>query len=72
MLLPPSDHERAACADADPDLFFDSKAAARRICASCPILEACQKWSLAFPGRLHGVIGGLTEGERRRLRSRAS
>jgi WhiB family redox-sensing transcriptional regulator len=62
----------AACADADPDLFFpdDMKSArvnirlAKLICRGCQVNAACL--SLALAGHEAGVWGGLTEDERRR------
>ena len=57
----------ALCAEVDPELFFPEKgsspAAAKAICAACSVAELC----LATFGPLvdHGVVGGLTAGERR-------
>lgn len=66
---------RAACTDADPELFFPpdgaSVAAARRICSGCPVQFECLKHALAAPEKW-GVWGGLTEAQRRRLRPRTS
>lgn len=70
---------RAACGDADPDLFFDrpvreSRAArkkrrdrAKRICATCPLQRDCLEHAVEFPEKT-GVWGGLDEDERRRVR----
>jgi len=66
---------RAACASADPELFFpisDSGPALRQvarakaICARCPIQRECLSYALAA-GSIQGVWGGMTEEERRRL-----
>lgn len=66
---------RASCRNADPEIFFPTAeagpqleaevAAARAVCGGCPVRPAC----LAFAReRLpHGIAGGLTPGERRRL-----
>jgi WhiB family redox-sensing transcriptional regulator len=63
----------AACAGADPDWFFPEKrdpwkvANAKRVCNGCPVLEPCRDY--AMPKRLlDGIWGGLTAGERDRLR----
>lgn len=62
---------RAACATADPDLFFpdsDTPAAriaeAKKICASCPVREACLKDAIRR-GETEAICGGLTGPERR-------
>ena len=53
----------AACADADPDLFFPepgdeaAEAAARAICASCPVRPACYAGAVAR-GERWGIWGG--------------
>ena len=68
----------AACRDADPDVFFpdgDVRAAreqvktAKLICRGCPVKIICLSWALDS-GQEHGIWGGLTEDERRRLRRR--
>ena len=68
----------AACRDADPDLFFpggDASSAlaqvksAKLICRGCPVRITCLSWALDS-GRQHGIWGGLTEDERRRLHRR--
>jgi WhiB family transcriptional regulator, redox-sensing transcriptional regulator len=62
------------CRDMPPSVFFPSDGlgvqAAQRICADCPVAEACLEYALA--NRIdHGVWGGRSERERRRiLRSR--
>lgn len=63
----------AACAapDVDPDLWHSDKPAherhAKTICASCPLLAPCQDHGLTAR-EAHGVWGGLTEADRRRIR----
>ena len=66
----------AACADADPDLFFpvgesDSAAEqverAKAVCRSCSVESQCLEWALNT-NRTSGVWGGTDEEERRRLR----
>lgn len=60
----------AACADEDPDLFFSgddaSVRAAKQVCATCPVRQQCLETALAV-NEMHGIWGGMAEGERRRL-----
>jgi WhiB family transcriptional regulator, redox-sensing transcriptional regulator len=69
---------RAACASADPELFFPISysgpalrqvARAKAICARCRIQQECLRYALAA-GSIQGVWGGMTEEERRRLARR--
>jgi WhiB family redox-sensing transcriptional regulator len=58
------------CAHQSPATFFPSDGVgvevARRICASCPVKEACLEHALS--NRIdHGVWGGASERERRRI-----
>jgi WhiB family redox-sensing transcriptional regulator len=61
--------DAAACADADPELFFPERNSyareAKAICAECPVLEACRDYAMRSPVGLAGVWGGTTEQERR-------
>jgi hypothetical protein len=68
--------DRAACRDTDPELFYPAAesgptrhaqvAAAKAVCARCPVRTECLTEALArIP---YGIAGGLTEHERRRLR----
>jgi WhiB family redox-sensing transcriptional regulator len=66
---------KAACRDVDPELFFpkpgQNVASAKRICASCPVRMPCLEFALTAVSTSvddHGVYGGTTERERRRLR----
>jgi WhiB family redox-sensing transcriptional regulator len=68
----------AACRDADPELFFPEAGTggarakvktARLICRGCPVSATCLNWALDT-GQEAGIWGGLTEGERHRLRRR--
>jgi WhiB family transcriptional regulator, redox-sensing transcriptional regulator len=48
--------------------------AAKHVCQSCPVLDACREWALG-QRTLFGVLGGMTPGERgaeRRRRKRAA
>jgi WhiB family redox-sensing transcriptional regulator len=69
---------RAACATADPELFFPISRAgpalrqvamAKAVCARCEIQQACLGYALDA-GSVQGVWGGTTEQERHRLRRR--
>ena len=62
--------ERRRCRDMDSAIFFPSDGvgvqAARRICVECPVKAACLEHALAQ--RIdHGVWGGTSERERRRI-----
>jgi WhiB family redox-sensing transcriptional regulator len=70
----------AACNGPEASLFFPSgmerrearvvrERAAKRICATCPVRSQCLEYALAAQER-HGVWGGMTEIERRRLTAR--
>lgn len=61
------------CAHQSPSLFFPSDGVgvevARRVCADCPVKEPCLEYALAH--RIdHGVWGGCSERERRRILKR--
>lgn len=66
----PAWQQDAACADEDPELFFagDDEAVeqAKAVCAVCPVRTECLETALAV-NEMHGVWGGMAEGERRRL-----
>jgi WhiB family redox-sensing transcriptional regulator len=65
---------QAACATADPEIFFtagaESDAAAKQYCTACPVRNSCSDYALAAREEF-GVWGGLTEGERKTLLSKA-
>jgi WhiB family redox-sensing transcriptional regulator len=63
-----------SCRTADPRLFFhpegergparrDRDAAAKSVCAACPVMQECRRHALAVR-EPYGVWGGLTEDER--------
>ncbi|WP_278195763.1 WhiB family transcriptional regulator [Streptomyces cylindrosporus] len=67
--------ERAACRDADPDTFFppaggaeasDREAAAKRLCARCPVTRECLREALQHEEGT-GIWGGLSVRERREV-----
>jgi hypothetical protein len=72
--------DHAICRDADPDLFFpigygapvlqDQIAAAKTVCANCPVTADCLAWALRV-GEPDGIWGGTTPEERRYLRREA-
>lgn len=68
----------AACRDEDPELFFPvsdlgpgarQAEQAKAVCAGCPVRAECLEYALEN-GLDYGIFGGLTEQERRRVRSR--
>lgn len=64
---------RGLCANVPPSVFFPSDGAgveaARKICADCPVKAACLEHALVH--RIdHGVWGGCSERERRRILKR--
>ncbi|MCE0446798.1 WhiB family transcriptional regulator [Streptomyces tricolor] len=72
--------EYGACRQEDPELFFPigttGPAAlqieeAKAVCCRCSVIERCLQWALEI-GEGHGVWGGLSEDERRRMKRRAA
>jgi WhiB family redox-sensing transcriptional regulator len=70
--------DEAACRGTALGLFFPedghpdaraTSAAAKAVCASCPVAEPCREWAMGHPTEV-GIWGGLTEAERRTLRRR--
>jgi WhiB family redox-sensing transcriptional regulator len=58
---------RAACKDADPELFFPDRAgtdisAAQAICAGCPVQAECHEFAEATK-QVHGVWAGVDRGD---------
>lgn len=66
-------HERALCAQTDPEAFFPEKGGstreAKKVCASCEVSSECLEYALAHDERF-GIWGGLSERERRKLKQR--
>jgi len=65
--------QRGSCRDIPPSTFFPSDGVgvdlARAICATCPVQSACLEYALE--NRVdHGVWGGCSERERRRILKR--
>jgi WhiB family redox-sensing transcriptional regulator len=64
---------RGNCREYSPSVFFPSDGVgvdkARKICATCPVLSPCLEYALE--NRIdHGVWGGTSERERRRILKR--
>ncbi|MFF5261420.1 WhiB family transcriptional regulator [Actinomadura viridis] len=67
----------ALCREVGTDLFFEDgdgpsqQRAAKQVCAACPVRDACLQWALTFPAfeDMHGVFGGTSPQDRRRIRS---
>ncbi|WP_432040953.1 WhiB family transcriptional regulator [Streptomyces chartreusis] len=71
---------QSACQDEDPELFFPigntgpallQIEEAKSVCRRCPVLETCGNWALES-GEAHGVWGGMSEDDRRRIKRRAA
>lgn len=62
--------DEANCLTVDPDLFFPERGAspedAKAVCAGCIVRWECLEASLARREQ-HGIWGGLTAPERRRI-----
>jgi WhiB family redox-sensing transcriptional regulator len=66
--------DHAECRGVDPGIFHPddeeendfSAEAAKAICSECPVREACLEHAITVREK-HGVWGGLTARERRRL-----
>jgi WhiB family redox-sensing transcriptional regulator len=69
----PKWQEDSSCSQADPESWFPEKggsvAYAKRICRRCPVRAECLAWALTHDER-HGIWGGLSEAERRKLKQR--
>lgn len=62
-----------ACGPSSAELFFgfsdEAVAAAKAICATCPVRERCLDYAIDIKER-HGVWGGMTYDERRKQQRR--
>ena len=65
--------QQSACRDLETTVFFpatdEEAAAAKAVCATCPVRLECLEYAIATR-QDDGVWGGLDETERRRLRRR--
>lgn len=78
MSLEPSWRSQAHCRQANAAYFFppshferkpekdQREGVARRLCADCPVRQACLDYALSV-GETHGIWGGLNELQRRRV-----
>lgn len=61
----------ALCAQCDPEEWFPNQGAstraAKRVCLDCPVRAQCSQYALDN-NEIHGVWGGLSERERRRVK----
>lgn len=64
----------ALCAQTDPEAFFPEKGGSNRdaklTCQSCTVIDDCLAFALAN-NETHGIYGGLSPKERRRLKAAA-
>jgi len=64
-------HQRAACKDLSPDVFFpnnyndSSIKEAKEICSSCPVKVEC--FQDAISNNVYGIWAGTTEHQRRNI-----
>lgn len=63
---------QGACVGVDPDLFFPERGRstepAKQVCRGCPVQSHCLDHAMT-ENEHFGIWGGLSERERRRLRS---
>ena len=75
LSIPLAIAEQAVCGQVDPELFFPESGAStaipKKLCGVCPVRVQCLDWALANDIR-HGVWGGLSDNERRRIRRRSA
>lgn len=67
--------KRGACRD-DADAMFPGRIdheieAAKAFCRRCPVIQECRQWALETR-EPYGVLGGMSEGERRNLLRQAA
>lgn len=65
--------DNALCAQVDTELFFPDKGgstrSAKAICAACDVKAECLQYALDV-GEEHGIWGGLSDRERRKIQPR--
>ena len=76
MTLPsPEWFDEAVCAQVDANLWFPDKgkrgSAAKAICRTCPVIDACLAHALADPS-IQGIWAATSEKERAKLRREAA
>jgi WhiB family redox-sensing transcriptional regulator len=66
----------AACIGVDVAVFFPGPGAttkeAQAICSRCSVIEPCRDEAVADPSLDHGIRGGLSARQRKKLRSEAT
>ncbi len=71
----PEWQQRASCTSADPETFYPGKGEstreAKRVCRGCEVRVECLEWALGENER-HGVWGGLSELERKKIKRAAA
>ena len=71
--LHPAWHRQAACHGLT-SLFFhergEATAEAKEVCRTCPVLAVCREWGINQHPLTTGIIGGLSQRERRAERRR--
>lgn len=69
----PDWHADANCRGMDPELFFPARGESTKpikaICRRCDVQVECTAYALNN-GEHHGIWGGLSEKDRRRIRSK--
>jgi WhiB family redox-sensing transcriptional regulator len=73
MEIPTKWMEQGNCRNFAPAVFFPADGAgvdrARKVCATCPVVKTCLEYALVEHID-HGVWGGCSERERRRIAKR--
>lgn len=54
------------------DRYTKEQAEAKKICATCPVKQACREYGLSLGAGEGGIWGGLNQNDRRRVRRHAS
>lgn len=67
--------DEGLCAQTDPGAFYPEKGhspkPAKKVCAACPVRALCLEYALVHDERF-GVWGGLSERERRALKTKTA
>lgn len=75
IIDPPAWHQQAACRGSNPDAFYPEQgqwtvaAAAKAICATCPVARPCAE---AGAHEVYGIWGGENYGPKRRRNRRVA
>lgn len=76
LRYPTAKFEEASCANLDVEFFYpnrdaltpDEKVLFKRMCGSCPVMDACLEWALAH--EKHGIWANTTPAERSDMRAK--